>query len=634
MQAGDHVGPFDIEKRIGSGAMGAVYRALYRKTGQRVAIKVMATGLDGNATALARFNREAAVLKQFNHPNIVRFYVASQYQGSPYYAMEFIEGDPMDKILQRRGRHTWEEVVELGKQICAALNHAHQQGIVHRDLKPSNLMLMQDGVLKLTDFGIAKDLDVTQLTSANCTVGTVAYMSPEQCKGERNLTHKSDLYSLGVLFYEMLTGEKPFKAETTMDMFLQHVQGTFERPSRKVFEIPIWLDNLVCQLLEKKPEHRPLDAGVVAKALDQVAEKVATFRSAGVDVAKTRLLDPAARREFRLNQKDRQVARTILSGMKGGRRKKATKPFYERAWFQALGLLGLLAGVGTILYIAFRPPSAEILFQRAQSLVKSDNLLEARKAIKDYLRSYGGEDNAQTAQIRRWADEIDTEQAWRSLKVRMKLGFEPDGEGERTARDALKDEEEGNLEAARDYWQAIREPEEGDDTKRGWWLLAKKRAKDIQEAMKEETTLGNRIKGAVDTDRVYKPEDPNELQAAEALMLETHFEDYAAAHDRWVKLKPKTDESGMPDKLALLATQKIKELKEKRPKDNDEIRKTRMNIVQSQLAEAQRLLREKPNVAVAICEEVIQLYKVDPELAKLVGRAKDLMNEAKPIGRR
>ena len=121
-------------------------------------------------------------------------------------------------------------------------------------------MILPDGTLKLTDFGIAKDLDVTALTSANCTVGTASYMSPEQCRGERDITHKSDLYSLGVVFYELITGRKPFEAENAMDMFMQHVQGTFERPSRLVLDLPVWMDTLICQLLEKKPEQRPFDA--------------------------------------------------------------------------------------------------------------------------------------------------------------------------------------------------------------------------------------------------------------------------------------------------------------------------------------------------------------------------------------
>src|ERR1051326_4138237 len=215
MQVGQRVGPFDVEKQVGFGAMGAVYLARYRKNGKRVAIKVMHPGMGTNETAMARFEREGEVLKQLNHPNIVQFYAASQFEGSPYYAMEFIEGETLSDVFERRGRLPWEEVVEFGKQICAALKHAHDQGIVHRDIKPSNLMVARDGSSKLTDFGIAKDLDVTQLTAANCTVGTAAYMSPEQCRGERDLTFKSDLYSLGVMLYELVTGQKPLDRKST-----------------------------------------------------------------------------------------------------------------------------------------------------------------------------------------------------------------------------------------------------------------------------------------------------------------------------------------------------------------------------------------------------------------------------------
>src|SRR5207248_1928243 len=122
----------------------------------------------------------------------------------------------------------------------------------------------------------------------NCTVGTAAYMSPEQCRGERDLTSRSDLYSLGVMFYELVTGQKPFKADSPMDMFMLHVQGTFERPSRLVLDIPVWLDNLICQLLEKKPEQRPRDAAMVAETLSRIKEKVEAQRSAGEDISKAR----------------------------------------------------------------------------------------------------------------------------------------------------------------------------------------------------------------------------------------------------------------------------------------------------------------------------------------------------------
>src|SRR5206468_9649378 len=140
-----------------------------------------------------RFEREWEILKQLKHPNIVRLIATGRISGTPFYAMEFVEGEALDEVMARRGRISWEEVVRLGRQLCAALQHAHEKGIVHRDLKPSNLIMLKDDTLKLTDFGIAKDMDVTALTAQNLTVGTAAYMSPEQCRGEKTVSAKSDL---------------------------------------------------------------------------------------------------------------------------------------------------------------------------------------------------------------------------------------------------------------------------------------------------------------------------------------------------------------------------------------------------------------------------------------------------------
>src|SRR5436190_17455312 len=261
MLVGQQIGPFEIEKELGSGAMGTVYRAKFHRSEEKVvtvALKVVALGLVGNEGAMARFDREANILKQLKHPHIVRLIAHGKInRQNPYIAMEFIDGEALDRILARRGKLGWEEVVSYGKQLCGALQHAHDKGIIHRDLKPSNLMVTKEGTLKLTDFGIAKDTDVTALTGMNSTIGTAAYMSPEQCKGDKNLSPKSDLYSLGVVFFELLTGKKPFITESSVDMFLKHVNEIPIRPSRHVADLPVWIDNLVLFLLEKEKDNRP-----------------------------------------------------------------------------------------------------------------------------------------------------------------------------------------------------------------------------------------------------------------------------------------------------------------------------------------------------------------------------------------
>jgi predicted Ser/Thr protein kinase len=372
MITGDKIGPFEIDKELGSGAMGAVYLAKYEKTGQMVAVKLMAPGLGSHPRTMARFEREAEMLKQLKHPNIVRLLGVGKHRGAPYFAMEFIDGETAEDLLARRGRLTWEEVVNLGQQVAAALRVAHAQGIVHRDLKPANVMITRDGTAKLTDFGIAKDLDATGLTSANCTVGTAAYMSPEQCKGERDITHKSDLYSLGVMLYELLTGHKPFMAENVMDMFMLHVQGTCVRPAQRELDIPVWLDNLVCQLMEKQPDKRPLDAETVVRSLDEIRVKMETLKSAGVDAA-TKL----ARKGKTAGERD--AARALVAASRKKKLKKKRTPW--RLIGSAAALAAGLAGIGFVIYLGVRPAGPEKLLHEAEKLVKKgDELVEAGQA--------------------------------------------------------------------------------------------------------------------------------------------------------------------------------------------------------------------------------------------------------------
>ena len=274
MQPGQMFGPFKILSPLGQGAMGVVYLAEYTKNGAKVALKLIAPHLVvSNPQGLARFEREAQILKQLNHPNVVQIYGHGRTGGTPYYAMELLSGESMDKILSRREKLSWQEVIDFGIPLSLALQHAHERGIIHRDLKPANLILGNDNVLKLADFGIAKDLEGTQLTSAHCAVGTAAYMSPEQCRAQKDIDNRSDLYSMGIVFYEWITGQKPFRSENSVEMFRHHLESKAPRPSRLVPEIPVWLDSLVVQLLEKKRELRPRDASAVADALQRIREK-------------------------------------------------------------------------------------------------------------------------------------------------------------------------------------------------------------------------------------------------------------------------------------------------------------------------------------------------------------------------
>src|SRR4051794_3739018 len=183
--------------------------------------------------------------------------------------MEYVAGETLEQMLRRRGPIPWREIVDLGLQICDALHYAHEHGVVHRDLKPSNLMISEQGQVKLTDFGIAKDLDATALTGTGRTLGTAAYMAPEQIRGTPAISHKTDLYALGVVLYQMLTGRTAFEGTSAVILLHMPLNEPVPRPSAKVSEIPVALDDLTVKLLAKSPADRPWDAAAVGQVLTE-----------------------------------------------------------------------------------------------------------------------------------------------------------------------------------------------------------------------------------------------------------------------------------------------------------------------------------------------------------------------------
>jgi len=620
MLVGQQIGPFAVEKELGSGAMGSVWLATYLKTGGRVALKVINPGVAGNPNTVARFERETAILKKLNHPNIVRLLANGRYHRSPFYAMEYIEGESLDHILHRRGLFTWEETINIGKQICAALQHAHERGVIHRDLKPGNILMTPDGTAKLADFGIAKGLDTGQLTATNCAVGTAAYMSPEQCRGEKNLTSKSDLYSLGVMLYELLTGRLPFPADNTLDMFLAHTQGDFERPSRRVLDIPIWLDTLVCQCLEKEPERRPVDAAMVARSLDVVQEKVAAQRSVGVDLVSTR---PAElRKTLKTNQGDREAARLLHAAIKKTKIRRRTRPFYERLWFQAIALLAVLGVMAFVFWYALKPPSAATLYRRANQLMSSNNPDYWKKAreepIKQYLKYYGDRHDEQTAQVHGWADKVDVATLEQQLHNRMKMSMTPEGDAESGAQAAVRREDAGDFEGALARWHALLKlKDEANADAHVWGLLAEKRIQDLQ--LVEEMQTGFRRSIDQAHEQGLEPEGDSDLQKQG--LLATRYEifgDLGMALGRWQSLKDNFTET-TPRPWRLLTAQRIRDLQSRVPQGPD-VLPTRLALIQKELARATSPVSYNPRVSYVICREIIDLYahEKDADVALLV----------------
>jgi serine/threonine protein kinase len=243
------------------------------------------------------------ILEQLSHPHIVRYFGGGRAANQLFYAMEAVDGGTLKGLLQQSGRLSWQEVATTGIQLCSALQAAHNHGIIHRDLKPANLFYTPDGDLKLGDFGIARDTKSAEITASGLTVGTHAYMSPEQITGDRTISGKTDLYALGCLLFEMLTARPPFEGENFAQLFDQHLR----RPPPRVRDIepgcPIELDEVICQLLEKSPEDRPFNARTVQARLMRLVDRSIDGEDAPDDVSADNALDHGRRvLSWRLSQ--------------------------------------------------------------------------------------------------------------------------------------------------------------------------------------------------------------------------------------------------------------------------------------------------------------------------------------------
>jgi len=645
---------FEIEAELGAGAMGMVYRARFYMDGKvvPVALKMVSLGLLGNESALARFEREANILKQLRHPNIVRLYASGQYRKMPFIAMEFIDGESLDRVLSRRGRMTWEEITAYGKQLCAALQHAHDKGIIHRDLKPSNIMITRDGVLKLTDFGIAKDIDVTALTAANSTIGTAAYMSPEQCRGERDLTPRSDLYSLGVVFFELLTGRKPFRAETTMDMFLKHVQEPPPRPSRLTVEVPPKLEALILQLMAKDKNDRPTDAAWVARMLEEIEEDALALRSAGEALLHSRNLDkPRHADGSRLTAEDREALRA-LRGKKRKKKPRDDRPWWEKPLFQAtVAVMGLLVIVGVAAW-ALWPPSADKLYQAVKHASEPE---QQRKAVEAYLKRFGQTEDDRTLEVAAIFRDLVVRERSRVLHNRFQRGMSQpldndDPDAYKLAWKALESEKSGNLSLAEQYWKQLLERfaeqaqlpftlEEETLQKARWGWLAQRRLQLLQDVKKLAETLRKQVEEYREFERPF-PSDPTqpETLALRAVRLEL-FGDRDKAGRIWTQFYERTEKDEEQKSWYLLAGERKHRLTTaSTPADP---LKQRLNLIEGQLQKAQQLLamlqptdpaikRKRADIRI-LCRDITDLYadEEEPAIKKLVEQARDLMNKLK-----
>ncbi|MGE5749618.1 MAG: protein kinase domain-containing protein [Gemmatimonas sp.] len=260
---------YDIERELGRGGSGIVYRAMDRRLKRSVALKILPPDLAFRSDVRERFLREAETAASLNHPNIVPIFSVDEREGLAWFAMALVEGESIGERVRRTGAASYAEARRMLREVGDALAYAHARGVVHRDIKPDNILLdAQTGRALVTDFGIARaTTDESRLTATGTAIGTPAYMSPEQCAGDRQLDGRSDLYSLGAVAYYMITGQPVFDGPSTPVIMMKHVT---ERPvsiARYRHDVPPDLDAVVMKLLEKDPSHRFADGESLVNAL-------------------------------------------------------------------------------------------------------------------------------------------------------------------------------------------------------------------------------------------------------------------------------------------------------------------------------------------------------------------------------
>lgn len=246
---------YRIERKLGEGGMSIVYEATDIISKKQVAIKIIKGDMMSNATNLSRFEREARAAASLSHPNIVRVVSLGTYESRPYMANEYVNGKNLRDVLDTRSHFTPLEACDIMYQLSSAIIHSHEHGVIHRDIKPQNVYLTADGTIKLGDFGIATFENSARLTRSETIIGSAHYLAPEISKGQQ-ASFASDIYSLGVTFFELITGKVPFDADTPVGVAIKHIKDKFPSPRKIIPSTPAEIERIILKATRKNPSER------------------------------------------------------------------------------------------------------------------------------------------------------------------------------------------------------------------------------------------------------------------------------------------------------------------------------------------------------------------------------------------
>lgn len=465
------VGPFALEELL-PGA-GCVYRAIHVSQKRSVALKLFAAPFGTGREARLAFSSEWEILKSLRHPHLVRCFGGGLEGMQGFLVSELVDGESLAAVLQRRGRISWELVVDYAVQLVQGLEYMHEQNALHLALATDKILLAEDGAVKIADIRFRRDKGSAFLSAKGLTVAAAHYAAPEQFRADAEVSTRTDLYGLGCILYELLTGSPPFTDTTVPELARQHQEDEPERASRLVLDCPVWLDAFVHQLLEKDPARRPHSMAAARLALKRAQDNLA--KGMGVAEHVSRGLSP-----LRTTADRKEAARVLGRNPKKRKRPPAAErpPFYESVWFLSLCLLLLIAG-GTW---ALWPLNEDQLFRRAERLMADGDEEAARRARADYLepllrRFPRGEHAHQARDI---LDRMDMELAERRLRNKLKLGRELGGEAERLLAEAWQFQQFGDQFTALDKFESMIDLLPNEEENRPYRNIARREAAALQ----------------------------------------------------------------------------------------------------------------------------------------------------------
>jgi len=392
---------YELIEKIGGGGMAIVYKARCRLLNRYVAVKILRDDEGMNQDFVNRFKIEAQSAGSLSHPNVVSIYDVGSDEGVNYIVMELIEGYTLKEIIEENKVLDWRDATKVASQICSALEHAHKNKIIHRDIKSQNILVNSEGIAKVTDFGIAKAVSASTITMAGNTIGSVHYFSPEQAKG-MNTDEKSDIYSLGIVLYEMVTGKVPFDADTPVSVALKQIQEEPKPPIEIVPDIPEGLNNIILKALQKDPKLRYRNATEMLTALESVlSDPSKTFATMSnesqekVDMGATTVVPLVSE-----NMINKRVINTHEAEEEDIEEKKKSKGNSNAKTIGALALAFVIVGV--LSFVIFRvvlgallgPKNADIEMPNLVGMTEEDarELLESKNIIIKEVR-YSEDEN-------------------------------------------------------------------------------------------------------------------------------------------------------------------------------------------------------------------------------------------------